>query len=71
MTPLKPTVEPTEISISPIRIASSMPQQIIAFTALERSRFRIFDGVRNFGSEIATIATRIIRPTMIPMFLLK
>ncbi len=71
MTPVSPTVEPTEISISPIRIASSMPQQIIALTELDFNRFKRFDDVMNFGVEIETMIISRIRPMIVPILRLK
>ena len=71
MTPVSPTVEPTEISISPIRIASSMPQQLIALTELDFNRFKRFDDVMNFGVEIETMIISRIRPMIVPILRLK
>src|SRR5699024_5607394 len=69
--PESPTVEPTEISISPKRIAISIPQLIIAFTALDLNRFKRFEAVRNLGVETEMITTKRIRPIIVPIFLLK
>ena len=48
-----------------------MPQLIMAFTELERSRFKRLDDVKNFGVEKETIAVSISRPMMVPAFLFK
>lgn len=69
--PDRPTVDPTEISISPIRIAISIPQLIIAFTELDFSRFNIFEVVKNLGVDMVTTIIKRIKPIIVPIFRLK
>ena len=69
--PVRPTVDPTEISICPIRMANSIPHEIIVLTALFCNMVMIFDGVRKFLVKKEKNVVNIINPIMTPEFLLK